>query len=92
MGPTVLLEQDGIFWDPRLKVKMKNPPSFSVHRILQARILEWVAISFFRGSSQPRDQTQRSPTLQMDSLQSSHQGSHILLEQDGIFWYPGLVL
>ena len=30
----------------------------SVHRILQARILEWVAISFSRGSSQPRDQTQ----------------------------------
>ena len=27
-------------------------------RILQARILEWVAFPFFRGSSQPRDQTQ----------------------------------
>ena len=27
------------------------------HRILQARILEWVAIPFSRGSSQPRDQT-----------------------------------
>ena len=32
-------------------------PVFSVHRILQARILEWVAISFSRGSSWPRDQT-----------------------------------
>ena len=32
-----------------------NPPSSSVHGILQARILEWVAISFSRGSSQPRD-------------------------------------
>ena len=32
-------------------------PGFSVHRILQARILEWVAISFSRGSSQPRNQT-----------------------------------
>ena len=32
----------------------------SVHEILQARILEWVAISFSRGSSQPRDQTQVS--------------------------------
>ena len=30
----------------------------SVHGILQARILEWDAISFSRGSSQPRDQTQ----------------------------------
>ena len=29
----------------------------SVHRIIQARILEWVAISFSRESSQPRDQT-----------------------------------
>ena len=30
-------------------------PDSSVHGILQARILEWVAISFSRGSSQPRD-------------------------------------
>ena len=33
---------------------------FSVHGIFQARVLEWVAISFSRGSSQPRDQTQVS--------------------------------
>ena len=32
-------------------------PSSSIHRILQARILEWVAISFSRGSSWPRDRT-----------------------------------
>ena len=32
-------------------------PGCSVHGILQASILEWVAISFSRGSSQPRDQT-----------------------------------
>ena len=31
-----------------------NPPGFSVHGILQARILEWVAISSSMGSSQPR--------------------------------------
>ena len=30
-----------------------SPPGSSVHRILQARILEWVAISFSRGSSNP---------------------------------------
>ena len=35
-------------------------PGFSVHGILQARILEWVSISFSRGSSQPRDRTQIS--------------------------------
>ena len=37
-----------------------SPPGSSVHGILQARILEWVAISFSRGSSQARDQTQVS--------------------------------
>ena len=35
-------------------------PSSSVHVILQARILEWVAISLSKGSFQPRDQTQVS--------------------------------
>ena len=35
-------------------------PGSSVHGIFQARILEWLAISSFRGSSQPRDQTQVS--------------------------------
>ena len=34
-----------------------SPPGSSVHGILQARILEWVAISSSRGSSPPRDQT-----------------------------------
>ena len=43
-------------WDP---VDCSLPGS-SVHGILQARILEWVAISFSRGSSQPRDRTQVS--------------------------------
>ena len=35
-------------------------PGFSVHGIFQARVLEWVAISFSRGSSWPRDWTQVS--------------------------------
>ena len=34
-----------------------SPPGYSVYEIFQARILEKVAISFSRGSSQPRDQT-----------------------------------
>ena len=51
------------------KVKMKvaqscqnlcNTMDYAVNGILQARILEWVAIPFCRGSSQPRDQTQVS--------------------------------
>ena len=34
-----------------------SPPGSSVHEILQARILEWIAIPFSRGSSWPRDRT-----------------------------------
>ena len=37
-----------------------SPPGSSVHGVLQARMLEWVAVLFSRGSSQPRDQTQVS--------------------------------
>ena len=43
-------------WDP-LDCSL---PGSSVHGILQARILEWVAIPFSRGSSRPRDRTQVS--------------------------------
>jgi hypothetical protein len=34
-----------------------SPPGSSVHGIIQARIVEWVVISFSRASSQPRDRT-----------------------------------
>ena len=45
-------------WCPTLCDPMNcSPPGSFVHRILQTRILEWVAISSSRGSSQPRDQT-----------------------------------
>ena len=43
-------------WCPTLR----DPVDYTVHGILQARILEWVAFPFSRGSSQPRDQTQVS--------------------------------
>ena len=39
-----------------------NLPDSSIHGIFQARILEWVAISFSKGSSQPRDWTWVSHT------------------------------
>ena len=45
-----------ILWDP-MEYKY-SPPGSSVHGILQARILEWVAIPFSRGSSRPRDRIQ----------------------------------
>ena len=44
-----------------------NPSGYSVHEIFQARILEWVAISSSRGSSQSRDQT---PTFWVSALQA----------------------
>ena len=37
-----------------------DPMDYPVHGILQARILEWVAVPFSRGYFQPRDQTQIS--------------------------------
>ena len=46
-----------------------NPMDYIVHGILQARILEWVAFSFSRRSSQPS-----SPALQVDSLPTEPQG------------------
>ena len=38
-------------------------PGSSVHGFFQARVLEWVASSFSRGSSRPKDQTQVSRTV-----------------------------
>ena len=50
-----------------------SPLGSSVLRILQTRILEWAAIPFSRGSSQPRIKP-RSPTLLADSLPSEPPG------------------
>ena len=54
-------------WSTVKKVKVAqscptlcDPMDYTVHGILQARILEWVALPFSRGSSQPRDQMQVS--------------------------------
>ena len=50
------------FWRYKVKVAQScltlyNPMDYTVHGILQARIQEWVAVPFSRGSSQPRDRT-----------------------------------
>ena len=50
-----------------------SPPVSSVHGILQARILEWVSISFSRGSSPPRNRTPVS-CIVGGSLPLSQQG------------------
>ena len=51
-----------------------SPPGSSVHGILQARVLEWGAISFSRGSSWPRDRTWVSHTV---GRRLGYQGSHM---------------
>ena len=50
-GMTVESESESCF------ATLCNPMDYTVHGILQARILEWVAVPFSTGSSQPRDQT-----------------------------------
>ena len=56
-----------------------NPLGSSVHGIFQARVLEWVAISFSRGFSRPRDRTRVSCIVDRQMLYHlSHQGSHAL--------------
>ena len=52
-------------WSPRWNPTLCDPmdyilPGFSVHGIFQARVLEWVAISFSRGSSRHKDWTRVS--------------------------------
>ena len=60
---TLMAESEEELKSLLLKVKEESEkvgcslPRSSIHGILQARILEWVAIPFSRGSSQPRDQT-----------------------------------
>ena len=44
----------------QLCLTLCNPMDYTVHGILQARILEWAALPLSRGSSQPRDRTQVS--------------------------------
>ena len=51
-------------------------PGFSVHGTSQARILEWVTISFSRVSSRPRDRTQVS-ALEADALTSEPPGKQV---------------
>ena len=59
-------------WKSLSHVRLFATP-WTVHGILQARILEWVAFPFSGGSSQPRDGTQ-SPALQVDSLPTELSG------------------
>ena len=56
-----------------------DPMNYTVHGILQARILECVAIPFSRGSSQPRDRTQVSSTAGGSFTSRAAREAHIYL-------------
>ena len=73
-GSVLVLQSCPTLWDPM----DCSLPSSSVHGIFQARILEWVAIPFSRGSSQLRVRTVISP-LWADSLLSESPGKPIPL-------------
>ena len=62
-------KSENVSFQGKVKVEVKIPQScmtfcdpkdYTVHGILQARILEWVLFPLSRGSSQPRNQTQVS--------------------------------
>ena len=60
-------------WKSLSHVWLCNPMDYTVHGILQARILEWVAIPFSRDLTNPGIEP-RSPALQVDSLSAEPQG------------------
>ena len=65
-------------WKSLSCVWLCNPMDYTVHGILQARILEWVAFPFSRGSSQPRDWTYVS-CIVGGSLPAESQGKPVLV-------------
>ena len=65
-------------WKLLSHVRLCDPVAYAVHGILQAKILEWIAFPFSRGSSQLRDWTQVSP-LQANSLSTELWGKPILI-------------
>ena len=61
----VIFKLDICVYEVKVKVAQSHltlcdSMGYTVHGILQARILDWVTFPFSRGSSQPRDQTQVS--------------------------------
>ena len=76
---------------PTLRPHGWGPPGSSIHGIFQARIVEWVAVPFCRGSSWPRGRTW-SPTLSADSLlfwASREDWTGGTQAQTPVFWFSG---
>ena len=74
---------------------MDCPPGSSLHGNLQARILEWVAISFSRGSSWPKDRTQVSCTAgrcltvwAVREVQKSYRRLQLHMSKNRFFFCP----
>ena len=79
-----------------LKVKMRaaqssltvcTPGDYTVLGILQASLLEWLAFSFSRGSSQFRDWPTDFPHYRQILYQLSHKGSHVLFFIGNFYYY-----
>ena len=68
-----------------------SPPGSSVHGILQARLLEWVAIPFSRGSSYPGIESQ-SLALQADFLPSELSGKPDVCMCTYVYMYNWITL
>ena len=69
-----------------------SPPGSSVHGILQAKILEWVAMPFSRGSSRPRDWTHISCIIGTEYCQSGKLIQAFSVQSfywDSITYHPG---
>ena len=83
--PTLRLSEIAIKFNWKVKVAqlcptLCNPMIYSVQGILEARILEWVAFSFSRGSSQPRHRMKFYSHCRQILYQLSHKGSPKILE------------
>ena len=69
-----------------------NLPGSCVHGILQARVLEWVAISYSRGSSRPRDRTNSHPRPEESGTLRVGPANSVLTNRPGLMMTPSLVL
>ena len=88
-GVNCTLPISGNVYTEKWKVKVAqscpalcDPMNYTVHGILQARILEWVAFSFSRGSSQIRDQTQVSHIAGRFFTNWATREAHVCIEKD----------
>ena len=68
-----------------------GPSGSSVHGVLQARILEWVAIPFSRGSSPPQGSNPGLLQYRQMLYHLSHQGSPFPRPDDCICWSPSFI-